>query len=94
MLSEVLDHFGFARDFYGAGYYETPYHRQVLQNLRGAIQCRATDRLHRAGRLRQDPAASPVAGYSCRGEARHRVEIACRRQGAHQPDDADHSAFL
>ena len=37
MLSEVLDHFGFARDFYGAGYYETPYHRQVLQNLRGAI---------------------------------------------------------
>ena len=37
MLSEVLDHFGFARDFYGAGYHETPYHRQVLQNLRGAI---------------------------------------------------------
>lgn len=35
MLSEVLDHFGFARDFYGAGYYETSYHRQVLQNLRG-----------------------------------------------------------
>jgi hypothetical protein len=32
MLSEVLDHFGFARDFYGAGYYG-----QVLQNLRGAI---------------------------------------------------------
>jgi type II secretory pathway predicted ATPase ExeA len=37
MLSEVLDHFGFACDFYGAGYYETPYHRQALQNLRGAI---------------------------------------------------------
>ena len=37
MLSEVLDHFGFARDFYGAGYYETPYHRQVLQGLHGAI---------------------------------------------------------
>ena len=37
MLSEVLDHFGFARDFYGAGYYETPYHRQVLQSLHGAI---------------------------------------------------------
>jgi type II secretory pathway predicted ATPase ExeA len=37
MLSEVLDHFGFAGDFYGAGYCETPYHRQVLQNLRGAI---------------------------------------------------------
>ena len=37
MLSEVLDHFGFARDLYGAGYYETSYHRQVLQNLRAAI---------------------------------------------------------
>ena len=37
MLSEVLDNFGFARDLYAAGYYETPYHRQVLQNLRGAI---------------------------------------------------------
>ena len=37
MLSEVLDHFGFTRDFYGAGYYETPYHRQVLQGLHGAI---------------------------------------------------------
>jgi type II secretory pathway predicted ATPase ExeA len=37
MLSEVLDHFGFARSLYGAGYYETSYHRQVLQNLRGAI---------------------------------------------------------
>ena len=37
MLSEVLDHFGFARNFYGAGYHEMPYHRQVLQNLRGAI---------------------------------------------------------
>jgi type II secretory pathway predicted ATPase ExeA len=37
MLSEVLDHFGFARDLYGAGYYETPHHRQVLHNLRGAI---------------------------------------------------------
>jgi type II secretory pathway predicted ATPase ExeA len=37
VLSEVFEHFGFARDFYGAGYYETPYHRQFLQNLHSAI---------------------------------------------------------
>ncbi len=37
MLSEVLEHFGFTRNLHAVGYYETPYHRQFLKNLRGAI---------------------------------------------------------
>jgi type II secretory pathway predicted ATPase ExeA len=37
MLSEVLEHFGFTRDLYAAGYCETPYHRQFLKNLQSAI---------------------------------------------------------
>jgi type II secretory pathway predicted ATPase ExeA len=37
MLSEVLEHFGFTRDLHAAGYYETPYHRQFLKNLLGAV---------------------------------------------------------
>ena len=37
MLSEVIEHFGFTRDLHAAGYHETPYHRQVLKNLHGAI---------------------------------------------------------
>jgi type II secretory pathway predicted ATPase ExeA len=37
MLSEVIEHFGFTRDLHAAGYHETPYHRQVLKGLHGAI---------------------------------------------------------
>jgi type II secretory pathway predicted ATPase ExeA len=37
VLSEVLEHFGFARDLDAPGYYETPYHRQFLKNLHSAI---------------------------------------------------------
>ena len=37
MLAEVQDHFGFARDPQAAGFYETPYHRQFLRDLRSAI---------------------------------------------------------
>ena len=37
MLAEVQDHFGFARDPQAAGFYETPYHRQFLRDLRAAI---------------------------------------------------------
>jgi len=37
MLSEVLEHFGFARDLDTSGYFETPYHQQFLKNLHGAI---------------------------------------------------------
>jgi type II secretory pathway predicted ATPase ExeA len=94
MLSEVLDHFGFARDFYGAGYHETPYHRQVLQNLRGAIHAGrliAFTGLVGSGKtllLRQ------LRDILVAEKRRHRVEIARRRQGTQQPGDADHRAFL
>jgi type II secretory pathway predicted ATPase ExeA len=37
VLSEVMEHFGFARDLDTSGYFETPYHRQFLKNLHGAI---------------------------------------------------------
>jgi type II secretory pathway predicted ATPase ExeA len=37
MLAEVQEHFGFARDPQAAGFYETPYHRQFLRDLRSAI---------------------------------------------------------
>ena len=37
MLAEVQDHFGFTRDPQAAGFYETPYHRQFLRDLRSAI---------------------------------------------------------
>ena len=37
MLAEVQEHFGFTRDPQAAGYYETPYHRQFVRDLRAAI---------------------------------------------------------
>jgi type II secretory pathway predicted ATPase ExeA len=37
MLGEVQAHFGFVRDLQAAGYYETPYHRQFLRDLRAAV---------------------------------------------------------
>lgn len=37
MLAEVQDHFGFTRDPQAAGFYDTPYHRQFLRDLRAAI---------------------------------------------------------
>ena len=37
MLAEVQEHFGFTRDTQAAGFYETPYHRQFLRDLRAAI---------------------------------------------------------
>ena len=59
MLSEVLDHFGFTRDLHAAGYYETPYHRQFLKNLLGAVY---------AGRLIAFTGL-PAASRSCSGSA-------------------------
>jgi len=37
MLAEVQDHFGFTRGLQAAGFYDTPYHRQFLRDLRAAI---------------------------------------------------------
>ena len=37
MLAEVQEHFGFARNPQSPGFYETPYHRQFLRDLRSAI---------------------------------------------------------
>jgi type II secretory pathway predicted ATPase ExeA len=38
MLGDVLDHYGLAREFRNAGYYETDHHRQLLKDLRAAIR--------------------------------------------------------
>ena len=37
MLTEVMEHFGLARDLLGAGYYETEHHRQLAKDVRAAI---------------------------------------------------------
>ncbi len=37
MLTEVLDHFGLARDVLLAGYFETGHHRQLIKEVRAAI---------------------------------------------------------
>jgi len=37
MLTEVLDHFGLARDLLVAGYFETDHHRQLIKEVRAAI---------------------------------------------------------
>ena len=37
MLTEVMEFYGFARDFHAAGYYETEHHRQVGKEVRAAI---------------------------------------------------------
>lgn len=37
MLTEVLDHFGLARDVLLAGYFETDHHRQLIKEVRAAI---------------------------------------------------------
>ncbi len=37
MLTEVMEHFGLARDLHTAGFYETPHHKQVLKEIRAAL---------------------------------------------------------
>ena len=37
MLTEVMEHFGLARDLHTAGFYETPHNRQVLKEVRAAL---------------------------------------------------------
>ena len=37
MLTEVMEHFGLARDLHTAGFYETPHHKQVLKELRAVL---------------------------------------------------------
>jgi type II secretory pathway predicted ATPase ExeA len=37
MLTEVMEFYGFARDFHAAGYYETEHHRQISKEVRAAI---------------------------------------------------------
>lgn len=37
MLTEVMEHFGLARDLLAAGYYETEHHRQLAKDVRAAI---------------------------------------------------------
>lgn len=37
MLTEVMEHYGLARDFRAAGYYETDHHRQICKEVRAAI---------------------------------------------------------
>lgn len=37
MLTEVMEHFGLARDLLTAGYYETEHHRQLAKDVRAAI---------------------------------------------------------
>lgn len=37
MLTEVMEHFGLARDLHTAGFYETPHNKQVLKEVRAAL---------------------------------------------------------
>jgi type II secretory pathway predicted ATPase ExeA len=37
MLTEVMEHFGLARDLLAAGYFETDHHRQLAKDVRAAI---------------------------------------------------------
>jgi len=37
MLTEVMEHFGLARDLHTAGFYETPHHKQVLKEIRAVL---------------------------------------------------------
>jgi type II secretory pathway predicted ATPase ExeA len=37
MLTEVMEHFGLARNLLGAGYFETEHHRQLAKDVRAAI---------------------------------------------------------
>ncbi len=37
MLTEVMEHFGLARDFLTAGYYETDHHRQLIKDVKASI---------------------------------------------------------
>jgi type II secretory pathway predicted ATPase ExeA len=37
MLTEVMEHFGLARDLLAAGYFETEHHRQLAKDVRAAI---------------------------------------------------------
>lgn len=37
MLTEVMEHFGLARDFLMAGYYETDRHRQIVKDVKTSI---------------------------------------------------------
>ena len=37
MLTEVMEFYGFKRDFHAAGYYETEHHRQITKDIKAAI---------------------------------------------------------
>jgi len=37
VLTEVMDHFGLAREPHTAGFYETPHHKRVLKGIRAAL---------------------------------------------------------
>ena len=79
MLSEVLEHFGFARDLDTSGYFETPYHPTVSQEPAWRHSCWTPHRLHWLGRIGQDASTPPAAGHAHRRETRHRIEIPCCR---------------
>jgi type II secretory pathway predicted ATPase ExeA len=37
MLTDVMTHYGLARDLRQAGYFETEHHTQIVQEMRAAI---------------------------------------------------------
>ncbi len=37
MLTEVMEHYGLAREFHKAGYYETAHQRQLFKDIKAAI---------------------------------------------------------
>ena len=37
MLTEVMEHFGLARDLHTAGFYETPHNKQMVRDIRAAL---------------------------------------------------------
>jgi type II secretory pathway predicted ATPase ExeA len=38
MRQEIMNHYGIVREFAKAGFYETEHHRQILRELKAAVQ--------------------------------------------------------